>query len=55
MLAARVHDDAPLDVEELPDPVAGPGEIVCRVLACAVCGSDVSDAYVERKLPAVLG
>jgi L-iditol 2-dehydrogenase len=25
------------------------------VLACGVCGSDVSDAYVARKLPAVLG
>jgi L-iditol 2-dehydrogenase len=55
MLAARsttLHD---VVVEELPDPVAGPGEVVCRVLACGVCGSDVSDAYVARKLPAVLG
>jgi L-iditol 2-dehydrogenase len=42
-------------VEELPDPVAGPGEVVCRVLACGVCGSDVSETYVARKLPAVLG
>jgi L-iditol 2-dehydrogenase len=42
-------------VEERPDPVAGPGEIVCRVLACGVCGSDVSETYVARKLPAVLG
>jgi L-iditol 2-dehydrogenase len=42
-------------VEELPDPVAGPGEVVCRVLACGVCGSDVSETYVSRKVPAVLG
>jgi L-iditol 2-dehydrogenase len=42
-------------VEEVPDPVAGPGEVVCRVLACATCGSDVQDFYVGRKLPAVLG
>jgi L-iditol 2-dehydrogenase len=42
-------------VEELPDPVAGPGEVVCRVLACGVCGSDVSETYVSRKLPGVLG
>jgi L-iditol 2-dehydrogenase len=42
-------------VEEVPDPVCGPGEVVCRVLACATCGSDVMDFYVERKLPAVLG
>lgn len=42
-------------LEERPDPVAGPGEVVCRVLACGVCGSDVSAGYVARKLPAVLG
>jgi L-iditol 2-dehydrogenase len=42
-------------VEMAPDPVAGPGEVVCRVLACATCGSDVQDFYVARKLPAVLG
>jgi L-iditol 2-dehydrogenase len=29
--------------------------VVCRVLACATCGSDVQDWYVARKLPAVLG
>jgi L-iditol 2-dehydrogenase len=42
-------------VEELPEPVAGPGEVVCRIEACGVCGSDVTPWYVERKLPAVLG
>ena len=28
-------------IEERPDPVAGHGEVLCRVLACGVCGSDV--------------
>jgi L-iditol 2-dehydrogenase len=42
-------------VEEAPDPACGPGDVVCRVLACATCGSDVQDFYVARKLPAVLG
>jgi L-iditol 2-dehydrogenase len=42
-------------IEEAPDPACGPGDVVCRVLACATCGSDVQDAYVARKLPAVLG
>jgi L-iditol 2-dehydrogenase len=55
LLAARSTTPHDVVVEELPDPVAGPGEVVCRVLACGVCGSDVSDAYVARKLPAVLG
>jgi L-iditol 2-dehydrogenase len=42
-------------VEEMDEPVAGPGEVVCDVLACGVCGSDVTDWYVAPKLPAVLG
>jgi L-iditol 2-dehydrogenase len=42
-------------IEDAPDPQAGPGEVVCRVLACGVCGSDVLDAWVARKVPAVLG
>ena len=41
-------------IEERPDPVCGPGDVVCRVLACATCGSDVG-WYVRGKLPAVLG
>ena len=41
--------------EERPDPVCGDDEVVCRVLACATCGSDVHGSYVTRKLPAVLG
>lgn len=42
-------------LEERAEPVAGAGEVVCRVLACGVCGSDVSTAWVARKVPAVLG
>jgi L-iditol 2-dehydrogenase len=42
-------------VEEAADPEPGPGEVVCEVLACGVCGSDVTDWYVASKLPAVLG
>ncbi len=54
----RVARSVALDevrVEEAPDPVAGPGDVVCRVLACSTCGSDVQDHYVAPKLPAVLG
>jgi L-iditol 2-dehydrogenase len=44
-----------VELQEVRDPVAGPGEVVCRVLACGVCGSDVSRAWVARKVPVVLG
>jgi L-iditol 2-dehydrogenase len=52
---ARTLSLAETRIEEHPDPRPGPGEVVCRILACATCGSDVQDWYVARKLPAVLG
>jgi L-iditol 2-dehydrogenase len=47
-----LHD---VRLEEAADPEPGIGEVVCDVLACGVCASDVTDWYVARKLPAVLG
>ncbi len=32
---------APLEVVEVPDPKAGPGEVVVRVKNCGICGSDL--------------
>ncbi|HEY5318404.1 MAG TPA: alcohol dehydrogenase catalytic domain-containing protein [Solirubrobacteraceae bacterium] len=55
MRVARSLSLDAVTVEEMEDPVAGPGEVVCDVLACGVCGSDVTDWYVAPKLPAVLG
>lgn len=55
MRVARSLTTREVVVEEVADPVAGTGEVVCRVLACGVCGSDVSETYVARKLPCVLG
>jgi len=55
MRVARSLSLEEVRVEEMDDPVPGPGEVVCDVLACGVCGSDVTDWYVAGKLPAVLG
>jgi L-iditol 2-dehydrogenase len=44
-----------VELEQLDDPIPRAGEVICDVLACGVCASDVTDWYVERKLPAVLG
>jgi (R,R)-butanediol dehydrogenase/meso-butanediol dehydrogenase/diacetyl reductase len=49
---------APLEIAELPDPVAGPGEIVVRVRNCGICGSDLhASGAASAKLPpgAVMG
>ena len=56
--AVLVSPREPLEVRELPDPVAGPGEVALTVRACAVCRTDLHlrDAEIEApRLPVVLG
>lgn len=55
MRIARSFAPDDVRIEEVADPEPGPGEVVCEVLACGVCASDVIDWYVAAKLPAVLG
>src|SRR4249919_506161 len=53
MLAARIHEDGGpevLRVEEVPDPVAGPGEVLVRLRAASLNHLDV---WVRRGLPSV--
>lgn len=48
----------PLRLADVPDPVPGPGQVLLRVRACAVCRTDlhVLDGDLpEPKLPLVLG
>ena len=55
MRVARSFGADDVRIEEHDDPEPGPGEVVCDVLACGVCASDVTDWYVAARLPAVLG
>ena len=55
MRAARSYAPGDVRIEQLEDPRPGPGEVVCDVVACGVCASDVTDWYVSERLPAVLG
>jgi len=55
MRVARSVTPRDVRMEDVPEPAAGPGEVVCRVVACGVCGSDVSESWVARKVPVVLG
>ncbi|HET6737135.1 zinc-dependent alcohol dehydrogenase [Mycobacterium sp.] len=41
MKAAVTTEDHGFELVEVPDPVPGPGELVIRVAACGVCGSDI--------------
>ena len=42
MKAAVLNSTATLTIQELPDPVPGPGEVVIAVSLAGVCGSDYS-------------
>jgi L-iditol 2-dehydrogenase len=55
MRVARSLTPREVRIEEAPAPEAGPGEVVCDVVACGVCASDVTDWYVAGKVPVVLG
>ena len=49
---------SPLRVASLPDPVAGPGQLLLRVRACGICRTDlhvVDGELPHPKLPLVLG
>jgi L-iditol 2-dehydrogenase len=52
---ARLYSWGNVRIEEQPMPEPGPGEIVVRIEACGLCGSDALTWYVEKKAPAVLG
>jgi L-iditol 2-dehydrogenase len=47
------NDD--IRIEELEMPEAGRGELVVRVMASGICGSDVMEWYRKGKTPLVLG
>ena len=50
MLAARFYAPGePLRVEEVPMPAAGPGQVLVRVTACGICGSDMH--FIEGRAP----
>jgi len=55
MRVAVYYGNRDLRVEERTRPQAGPGELVFRVMASGVCGSDVLEWYRLAKAPLVLG
>jgi L-iditol 2-dehydrogenase len=55
--AIVLHAPKDIRLEERPDPVAGPGEVVVRVASVGVCGSDLPRMLVKGawKMPLVTG
>jgi len=42
-------------LEEMPKPKIGPGELLVKVMASGICGSDTMEWYRIKKIPRVLG
>jgi L-iditol 2-dehydrogenase len=55
MRVAMYYTNQDIRIEEMPTPAIGPGELLVRVEASGVCGSDVMEWYRIHKAPLVLG
>ena len=55
MKVARYYGAGDIRIEEMPVPEPGPGEMVVRIRASGICGSDVMHWYREGRGPVVLG
>jgi len=49
------YNNMDVRLEEMPKPKIGPGEIMVKVMASGICGSDVMEWYRILKAPLVLG
>jgi len=55
MRVAMYYSNQDIRIEEVPIPALGPGEVLMRVEASGICGSDVLEWYRRLKAPLVLG
>ncbi len=55
MRAAMYYNNHDLRLQELDRPGIGPGELLIKVMASGICGSDVMEWYRLHKAPLVLG
>lgn len=55
MRVAKYYNNRDVRLEEMPMPRIGPGELLVKVLASGICGSDVMEWYRIARAPLVLG
>jgi len=55
MRVAMWYSNRDIRIEEMPIPEIGPGELLVRVEASGICGSDVMEWYRLDRAPLVLG
>ena len=55
MRAAIYHGGGRITLEDVPRPQIGDGELLVRMSACGLCGSDLMRWYQDPRAPVVLG
>lgn len=55
MLIAKYYNNHDIRLEDIPVPKIGPGEILVKVRASGICGTDVMEWYRIKKAPRILG
>jgi len=55
MRVAMYYSNQDVRLEEMPVPKIGPGEVLMRVEASGICGTDLLEWYRRHKAPLVLG
>ena len=55
MRVAMYYNNSDVRLEEMPVPEIGPGELLLKVEASGLCGSDVMEWYRIQRAPMVLG
>ena len=55
MRVAMYYRNSDVRLQEMPRPEIGPGELLVKVVASGVCGSDVMEWYRIKRAPLVLG
>ncbi len=55
MRVAMYYNNRDVRLEEMPVPPIGPGELLVRIHASGICGTDVMEWYRIQKAPLVLG
>ena len=49
------YNSKDIRIEEIPKPKIGPDELLVKIMACGICGSDVMEWYRIKKAPRILG
>lgn len=55
MKCAIYYNNKDIRLEEIPVPAVGENELLVKMRACGICGSDVLEWYRVKKAPLVLG